>query len=175
MQQLSRKARKLIKKERKAAEKLEMKKALKHGVIGVIVFFSIIIFSVAASAIEVTYYAKSHHFQDLPYNEQHQFIGLEFRDNVSGYGIANYKNSYHENSLMVSYSRYWQPYRHIELNLSASAATGYDKLRRCGSLDSNSDICPIFSGGIAYTKYQYFKPRLSLFGGALTLSISGEL
>lgn len=121
MQQLSRKARKLLKKERKAAEKLEMKKALKHGVIGVLVFFSIIIFSVAASAVEVTYYDKSN---QLPYNDQHQFIWLEFRDNVSGYGIANYKNSYHENSLMVSYSRYWQPYRHIELNLSASADTG---------------------------------------------------
>lgn len=175
MQHSKRQARKYIKRMERVKERKSMAKSFKYGMLCLIVFFGSLLTTVAAYAVEVTYYAKSHHFRDLPYNEEHRFIGLEFRDTVSSYGIASFKNSFRENSIMVNYSRYWQPYRYIELNFTGGITTGYDKLKRCKSLNSSSDLCPIISMGITYTKYKYFKPRLSLFGGALVLSIRGEI
>ena len=176
MQKLSKAARKQVRKERRTIEKRDMNKAFKMGLIYLSSFFISLLFIVTACAsetLEVTYYAKSHHFQyDLPYNEEHQFIGLELRNDIRGYGIARFKNSYRVNSIMLTYSRYWQPYKNIELNLTGGIATGYDKLVRCRV--KGAYLCPIFSGGVTYTKYKYFKPRISLFGGAFVLSISGE-
>lgn len=125
--------------------------------------------SSAKADFEITYFVVSEHFSSTPFNQyDHQFIGLEKREGNSGWSIATFKNSYFKRSVMATYTRYWQLSEHFEANLMLGAVTGYKDQNSCPA------VCPVLSPGITYTKYKYFRPRLSVMGTALTLSFSAR-
>jgi hypothetical protein len=121
----------------------------------------------SASAIEkdepyyvFSYYAYSKHLTSGRYNTDHNFVGLEYRDEDHGIGIATFKNSYYDQSVLVTYSVFWQPTENIETSLSAGYVSGYEFVNK-GIIAS-----------VAYNKYDKIRPKLSLFGGAIVLSFS---
>lgn len=173
------------KSERKAARKAEERKdsikafkllgAWVSSVVFLIVFLSV---QAQAADLEITYYAKSEHFSNLHFNQNHNFAGLEIRNNDRGLGLSTFKNSYRHTSKMLSYSEYWQSNMYaLEYSLSVGLATGYErynKYRDQCPLVQGAKYCPIFSVGVTYTEYKYFRPKLSVFGGALVLSVSAR-
>lgn len=114
---------------------------------------------------KVTYYVISEHFRAKKFNQySHHFIGVEMR----GWSVAKFRNSYYKRSYMVAYTKYWQLADNWEASLMLGGVSGYKGENSCPY------ICPVVSPGITYTKFQYFQPRLSIMGSALTLSFSAE-
>lgn len=159
----------------KAAHKLEDKKvnksALKIILFYVVFFFGLVGWATSASAadLELTYYAKSEHFSSLPFNEEHRFYGLEYRNDQRGVGVARFKNSYRRYSNMLSYTEYYQRGK-FEFSAGLGIATKYDHGDEC----TKNKYCPVPFVAVSYTKYKYVRPKLSVFGGALVFSLSAR-
>ena len=118
-----------------------------------------------AAKYEVTYYAISEHFTAKKHNQySHHFIGVE----MEGWSIATYKNSYYKRSVLVGYTKYWQVAEYWQASIMLGAVSGYKDQGQ----SSCPYICPVLAPGITYTKYDQFRPRLSIMGAALTLSFS---
>jgi len=121
---------------------------------------------------EITYYAVSKHIEPkmhsgMKYNGDHNFIGLEYRDDNYGVAISSFRNSYYKQSYLIDFAKYWQPYTNIELSARAGAVTGYgDYYKHCNK------VCPFVSVGIAYTANKYIIPKLSFSPGVFVLSFS---
>jgi len=109
---------------------------------------------------EFTYFAKSTHLVDGDFNEDHNFLGLEYRNDHRGYGIAVFENSYYKQSVVIDYVKYWQPADFIETSARLGLVSGYDE----------TPVAFVLS--IAYTKYDMFRPKISWFGDAIIFSIS---
>ena len=109
---------------------------------------------------EFTYYAHSKHITSGRYNSDHNLLGIEYRNEKHGVGISKFKNSYFDTSVLIDYARYWKISENFETSLRVGYVTGYNSV--------NKGV--IF--GMAYTKYDKFRPKISLFGGAVVLSVS---
>lgn len=122
---------------------------------------------------EITYYAVSKHMSKqkmnstTDFNNDHNFIGLEYRTGKHGFAISSFRNSYYKQSYLIDYARYWQWHTNIELSARAGAVTGYgDDYGHCNK------VCPFLSFGIAYTANKYIIPKLSFAPGVFVLSFS---
>ncbi len=119
------------------------------------------------SSLDVTYYAISKHFKDLPYNEKdHQFIGVSYNLEGSSHtlGAATFKNSYYSRSVLVSWGYRWQLSDNIETSLNVGGVTGYIDCK----------VCPAVEVGIKYTRFKYIQPKLSIFNRAAIFSLSAR-
>lgn len=112
------------------------------------------------SFFELTYVAYSKHLITGRYNTNHNFLGLEYRNDQHGIGVATFKNSYYDQSTLITYTKYWQLANSIEPSLSVGYVSGYNYTNK-GVIAS-----------VAYTKYDNFRPKISLFGGVLVFSMS---
>lgn len=135
-----------------------------------------------ASTIEVTYLLKSQHFASGftnktyhggDFNNDHQFIGLEYRRSNNALSASTFVNSFYKRSYMADYARYWHPYGNTEVSARIGFVTGYDSLSECIS-GERMKVCPSMSFGIAYTKLDYFIPKISMTPKALTFSLSAR-
>lgn len=109
---------------------------------------------------ELTYFAKSTHLISGDYNEDHNVLGLEYRNDYRGYGVAVFKNSHYDQSVAIDYARYWHPSDYIETSVRLGLVTGYD------------DTPVLLAASVAYTKYDIFIPKVSWFGNAIIFSLS---
>ena len=144
-------------------------KWLMLGFIGMFVLFGLLAAGNEAFAkkYKVTYYAISEHFTAKKRNQySHHFIGVEMK----GWSVATYKNSYYKRSVLIAHTTYWQVARNWQASIMLGAVSGYKDQGQ----SSCPFICPVLSPGITYTKYDKFRPRLSIMGAALTLSFSAE-
>jgi len=114
---------------------------------------------------KVTYYAISEHFKAKKVNQySHHFIGVEYK----GWSASKFRNSYYKRSYMIAYTYRWKLAKNWETSLMLGGVKGYKGENSCPY------ICPVISPGITYTRFQYWQPRLSIMGTALTLSFSGN-
>lgn len=111
---------------------------------------------------EFTFYAKTAHLEnvDYRYNTHHKFVGLEYRDNDYGIGASTFKNSFYRRSILIDVAKYWHPTKNLETSLRLGYITGYTKTK----------VAAIAS--IAYSGFDRLKPKVSLIGTALVLTIS---
>lgn len=129
----------------------------------------------AEDNIDITYFAISEHFSDVPYNQyDHQFIGVTYKQGDRGYTLATFINSYYRRSVLVSYSHYWELSTNLEASASLGLATGYDSFDTCRKNKSGIYFCPVVELGIKYTKFDSVQPKLSIFGEALVFSLSAR-
>ncbi len=133
----------------------------------------------SANTIEVTYFLTSKHFASKNnngenFNVDHKFISAEYRIGENGVSASTFVNSFDKRSYMVDYSRYWQPYNNIEASVRVGAVTGYDAPNECLQGDKTMKVCPVISVGVAYTRNNYFIPKLSIIPKAVTLSFSAR-
>jgi len=137
-------------------------------------FYCLVLLGVAltplhAEELDVTYLAVSEHFSSEDYNQyNHQFFSFEVRNGNRGWVLATFNNSYYQDSVMFGRTRHWTIADHVEVGLVLGLVHGYYKYNRCPRL------CPFVSPSITYTKYKYFRPRLSVAGSALVLSFSAK-
>ena len=122
-----------------------------------------------AAELDVTYLAVSEHFRSKTLNQyNHQFFSFEVRNGSEGWLLGTFTNSYFQKSVMFGRTKHWPVADNFEASLSYGAVSGYYKQNSCPR------ICPFVSPSITYTKYKYFRPRLSVMGAALVLSFSAK-
>ncbi len=117
--------------------------------------------------IEVTYFAHATHkpFIDenkVLINNKLNLFSVAYRNEKHGAAVITFTNSYFKRAVAVSYLRYWHPADHIETAVNVGLTTGYD---------SNMVL---FAPSVAYTKYDFFVPKVSWFGQAFIFSLSAN-
>lgn len=146
-----------------------MKRLLKALVVLYIAVLIGVMFASVGNAeeLDVTYLAVSEHFSSKKFNQyDHQFFSFEVRNKNRGWVLGTFKNSYYQDSVLFGRAYHWPIADYLETSLTAGLVTGYYKQNSCPR------FCPFISPSITYTKYQYFRPRLSIMGSALVLSFS---
>lgn len=124
--------------------------------------------------IELTYYLASHHISgEYDFNDDHNFIGIEYRTGDHGFALASFTNSFYKPAYLASYAHYWQPLSDVETGLRIGVASGYDGIDECMG-DGLYSACPVVALEVSYTKYAMVVPKLSLMPGVVTLSFSAR-
>jgi len=115
--------------------------------------------------LQVTYFAYASHklFLDedkYNLNNKLNMFSVAYRNQTHGAELTSFTNSYYVKSYALSYAHYWQPVKNIEASVNVGYVSGY------------SETSALFAASVAYTKYDYFIPKVTWFGEALVFSLS---
>lgn len=128
-----------------------------------------------ADDIAVTFFGNSVHPFSDDMNGKHELLGLEYLDTSEsytvGYGVSTFINSYSIRGYMYTQTAYihWDNYP-LTTVLMGGVTTGYKDTGAVCIMEVGA-LCAVAGLGIQYDTYA-IKPRVTMFGGAIVLSLS---
>ena len=105
------------------------------------------------------------------FNNSHNLLGMEYRNNDYGVTVLRFENSYFDTSYMLTGSKYYQTLDYFEVIVSAGIVSGYTNRPAC--IVALNSMCAIVAVGIQLDT-PVFKPRLTWYGTAFILTLTME-
>jgi len=105
------------------------------------------------------------------FNNSHNLLGMEYRNNDYGVTAIRFENSYFDTSYMLTGSKYYQTMDYFEVIVSAGIVSGYTNRPAC--IVAVNSMCAVVAVGIQLDT-PVFKPRLTWYGTAFILTLTME-